>query len=242
MNGASGVNGIGLARIAEMIVVEGKEDTVAIRRAVDADTIETGGSAIDDKVLRRIELARERRGVIIFTDPDVPGEKIRKIIEARVPGCSHAFLAKADARGKDGIGVEHARPEAIRAALARVRASTGGSASAGADEATSQPGVATAAAASETAKAGASGAVQAAAAGDRDRAEAGEPAIAWPDLIDAGLIVHPAAASRRERMGELLGIGYANGKQFYKRLGMFRITRAEFAEALRQLTREGVGE
>ncbi|WP_090117875.1 ribonuclease M5 [Cohnella sp. OV330] len=197
-----------------MIVVEGKEDTVAIRRAVDADTIETGGSAIDEKVLRRIELARERRGVIIFTDPDVPGEKIRKIIEARVPGCSHAFLAKADARGKDGIGVEHARPEAIRAALARVRASAGGGAQAAADVT-------------------ASGATQ---------AEAGEPAIAWADLIDAGLIVHPAAASRRERMGELLGIGYANGKQFYKRLGMFRITRAEFAEALRQLTREGVGE
>lgn len=217
--GASGVNGIGLARIAQMIVVEGKEDTVAIRRAVDADTIETGGSAIDEKVLRRIELARERRGVIIFTDPDVPGEKIRKIIEARVPGCSHAFLAKADARGKDGIGVEHASPEAIRAALARVRASAGSVSGADAEPTMAQP-----------------------AGLPATDSGAGEPEIAWTDLIDAGLIVHPAAASRRERMGELLGIGYANGKQFFKRLGMFRITRAEFADALRQLTREGVGE
>lgn len=238
------MNGIGLARIAEMIVVEGKEDTVAIRRAVDADTIETGGSAIDEKVLRRIELARERRGVIIFTDPDVPGEKIRKIIEARVPGCSHAFLAKADARGKDGIGVEHARPEAIRAALARVRASAGGSAPAAVDVAIANPGDLTGAAgAAQVDGIGADlGAGMSVAASDAAQAEAGEPEIAWPDLIDAGLIVHPAAASRRERMGELLGIGYANGKQFYKRLGMFRITRAEFAEALRQLTREGVGE
>ena len=32
--------------IKEMIVVEGKDDTAAIRRAVEADTIETGGSAI----------------------------------------------------------------------------------------------------------------------------------------------------------------------------------------------------
>nr|WP_286672601.1 ribonuclease M5 [Cohnella hashimotonis] len=233
-----------MARIAEIIVVEGKEDTVAIRRAVDADTIETGGSAIDEKVLRRIELARERRGVIIFTDPDVPGEKIRKIIEARVPGCSHAFLAKADARGKDGIGVEHASPEAIRAALARVRASAGGRIAVSAHGAIAQSGAeaASAATASEAATAG----VDAVGADHRASASAsagaGEPEIAWPDLIDAGLIVHPAAASRRERMGELLGIGYANGKQFYKRLGMFRITRTEFAEALRQLTREGVGE
>ncbi|MFC3801663.1 ribonuclease M5 [Cohnella sp. GCM10012308] len=239
----NGVDGISLARIAEIIVVEGKEDTVAIRRAVDADTIETGGSAIDEKVLRRIELARERRGVIIFTDPDVPGEKIRKIIEARVPGCSHAFLAKADARGKDGIGVEHASPEAIRAALGRVRASAGGGAASGADGAIAAQrgaGAPPAASASGAALSGAdaAGADRTAMAG----AGAGESGIDWPDLIDAGLIVHPAAASRRERMGELLGIGYANGKQFYKRLGMFRITRTEFAEALKQLTREGVGE
>lgn len=33
-------------KIKEIIVVEGKDDTVAIKRAVDADTIETNGSAI----------------------------------------------------------------------------------------------------------------------------------------------------------------------------------------------------
>ncbi|MEK0317856.1 toprim domain-containing protein [Cohnella sp. 56] len=224
--------------MAEIIVVEGKEDTVAVRRAVDADTIETGGSAIDEAVLRRIELARERRGVIVFTDPDVPGEKIRKIIEARVPGCKHAFLAKADARGKDGIGVEHASPDAIRGALARVRASSGAAA---------MEARAASAAQVQAGRAAADAGADEAAATVRAEAVAGgaahaEPEISWPDLIDAGLIVHPAAASRRERMGELLGIGYANGKQFYKRLGMFRITRTEFAEALRQLTREGVGE
>ena len=32
--------------IKEIIVVEGKDDTVAIKRAVEAETIETGGSAI----------------------------------------------------------------------------------------------------------------------------------------------------------------------------------------------------
>lgn len=183
--------------ISEIIVVEGKEDTVAVRRAVGADTIETGGSAIDEGVLRRIELAYERRGVIVFTDPDVPGEKIRKIIAERVPGCKHAFLTRDEARGRDGLGVEHASPEAIRGALGRVRTAE----------------------APETA--------------------AAEAEIAWSDLIDAGLIVHAEAAGRRERMGELLGIGYANGKQFHKRCVMFRITRAEFAAALERLESEG---
>lgn len=48
--------------IKEVIVVEGRDDTVAIRRAVDADTIETGGSAINKMTLRKIALAQERRG------------------------------------------------------------------------------------------------------------------------------------------------------------------------------------
>lgn len=185
-------------KIQEIIVVEGKDDTTAVQRAVDADTIETGGSAIGDDVLRRIELAQARRGVIVFTDPDAPGERIRKIVTERVPACKHAFLTKNEARGRRGIGVEHASNEAIRRALESVRSPS--------DE----------------------GAVP------------GEPGeIEWSDLLDAGLIVHASSASRRERMGELLGIGYANGKQFYKRCLVFRITRVEFLAALEQLEQEG---
>lgn len=48
--------------IKEVIVVEGRDDTVAVKRAVDADTIETGGSAINARILQRIALAQERRG------------------------------------------------------------------------------------------------------------------------------------------------------------------------------------
>ncbi len=54
-------------KIKEIIVVEGKDDTVAIKRAVDADTIETNGSAIGDHVIEQVKLALQKRGVIIFT-------------------------------------------------------------------------------------------------------------------------------------------------------------------------------
>ncbi|MFC5470394.1 ribonuclease M5 [Cohnella suwonensis] len=185
--------------IQEIIVVEGKDDTTAVQRAVGADTIETGGSAVGEDVLRRIELAQARRGVIVLTDPDSPGERIRKLVSERVPGCKHAFLTKDEARGRRGIGVEHATDEAIRRALERVRSP--------------------------------------------EEPSGGEPAaeegLEWSDLLDAGLIVHASSASRRGRMGELLGIGYANGKQFYKRCRMFRITRTEFLAALEQVEREG---
>jgi ribonuclease M5 len=106
-------------KIKEIIVVEGKDDTTAIKRALDADTIETNGSAIGEEVIEQIRLAQEKRGVIIFTDPDYPGERIRTIISEKVKGCKHAFLPKAEARPKNGrgIGVEHASPEAVRIAL-----------------------------------------------------------------------------------------------------------------------------
>src|SRR4051812_44707818 len=107
--------------IKEIIIVEGKDDTTAIKRAVDAETIETGGSAVNASVISRVRIANERRGVIIFTDPDHAGERIRKIISAAVPGCKHAFLPQADAEYKGDIGVENATPEAIRHALLHVR-------------------------------------------------------------------------------------------------------------------------
>ncbi|MBO1515114.1 ribonuclease M5 [Metabacillus bambusae] len=110
-------------KIKEIIVVEGKDDTTAIKRAVDADTIETNGSSIGESVIEQVKLAQQTRGVILFTDPDFPGEKIRNTISEKVPGCKHAFLPKEEARPKNGrgIGVEHASVESIRTALQSVK-------------------------------------------------------------------------------------------------------------------------
>ncbi|MBH0159013.1 MULTISPECIES: ribonuclease M5 [Fictibacillus] len=112
-----------MKKIKEIIVVEGKSDTLAIKRSVLADTIETNGSEISIDTLNRIKRAHETRGIIVFTDPDFPGKRIREIISEYVPGCKHAYLEKADAiaKGDKGVGVEHASREAIVEALEHVR-------------------------------------------------------------------------------------------------------------------------
>lgn len=181
-------------KIKEIIVVEGRDDTAAIKRAVAADTIETNGSAVGESVLEQIRLAKETRGVIIFTDPDFPGEKIRHTVSQAVPGCKHAFIPKESAKPKHGrgIGVEHASPEAIRAALSAVQ-----------EEMADAPLV-----------------------------------ITGEDLLDAGLIGHPLAKARREKLGALLRIGYANGKQLQKRLHMFQISREAFGRAINEILQE----
>lgn len=109
-------------KIKEIIVVEGRDDTRRIKEALEADTIETNGSAIDAAILDQIRYAQETRGVIVFTDPDAPGERIRKIISQQIPGVKHAFLKKAEARPshKGSLGIEHASPEVIRHSLEEV--------------------------------------------------------------------------------------------------------------------------
>lgn len=106
-------------KIQEVIVVEGKSDTQRIQSVVDADTIETRGSAIDEETLALIEKSHRQRGVIVFTDPDYPGEKIRKTIMARIPDAKHAFIEQADAQSpkKGSLGVEHASDRVIIQAL-----------------------------------------------------------------------------------------------------------------------------
>lgn len=109
-----------MKKIKEIIVVEGKTDTAVIKKLFDADTIETHGLGIDDHVLDFIEQAQKSRGVIVLTDPDVPGMKIRNRIMERVPEAKHAFVSKKDAIGNKKLGIAEAREEAIIEALNHV--------------------------------------------------------------------------------------------------------------------------
>ena len=104
----------------EVIVVEGRDDTRRLKEIFpEIETIETNGSAIDTQTLERIKVLNETRGVIVFTDPDFPGNKIRQAVTQVVPQCKHAYLKKQDAIAKNGngVGVEHASDEVIKSAL-----------------------------------------------------------------------------------------------------------------------------
>jgi len=107
----------------EVIVVEGRDDTRRLREIYPAiETLETNGSAINTSTLKRIKYLQETRGVIVFTDPDFPGNKIRNTIMQAIPECKHAYLKKEDAiaKGSRGLGVEHANDKVIKEALANL--------------------------------------------------------------------------------------------------------------------------
>ena len=87
---------------------------------MECDTIETQGTHLGKRTLSLIRKLQEQRGIIIFTDPDGPGEKIRHTINSAIPGCKNAFIEKKKAHTTKKVGVEHAQKEDILEALAHL--------------------------------------------------------------------------------------------------------------------------
>jgi len=109
--------------IQELIVVEGKNDAQAVRRALGpVDVLWTEGFGLTEAKLNYIAQMAAKRGVIVLTDPDTAGRQIREQIRERVPEAKHVFLPRQSAVRDRDIGVEHASPEALREAFARVLA------------------------------------------------------------------------------------------------------------------------
>lgn len=189
---------IKMDKIKEIIVVEGRDDTKRVHEALNADTFETNGSALSLDDLKRLEVLQAKRGLIVLTDPDFNGERIRKMISHKIPEAKHAFISRQAGVPKNrsgSLGVEHASPQAIRQAIQVAHGSH-----------------------------------------SLDKLL---PTINQTDLMQAHLIAHPQAKQRRLQLGEVLGIGYVNGKQLLRRLQMFQITAEELRSAIQQIDQKG---
>jgi ribonuclease M5 len=104
----------------KVVVVEGYHDLARIKSIYpDIDIVITNGSEISEDTLRELTILNQERGLILFLDPDVPGERIRRIINDRVGVTAHAFLPKEKciSKSKKKIGIEHANKEDIIEAL-----------------------------------------------------------------------------------------------------------------------------
>jgi len=107
--------------LKEVLIVEGKSDTAAVKRAVEADCIETGGFHFSRNTLANIAAAYKKRGIIILTDPDSAGENIRNFLSKKFPQAKHAYIPRDEATANNDVGIEQAAPESIRRALSKVR-------------------------------------------------------------------------------------------------------------------------
>lgn len=107
-------------KIKEVIVVEGKSDFTFLKSFIEADIITTNGSEISKQTLDLIKKANEERGVIILTDPDYPGLRIRNIISEYIGDCKHAYVDKTKAIKGKKVGIAETKKEDILLALKNV--------------------------------------------------------------------------------------------------------------------------
>ena len=103
--------------IKEVIVVEGKHDAEKLAKCVEADVIVSNGTHVSKEFLALCKDLNERRGIIVFTDPDGPGEQIRRKIIEEVGTTKHASLHILQTKKKQKVGIEHADCEDILEAL-----------------------------------------------------------------------------------------------------------------------------
>lgn len=107
--------------IKEIIVVEGRDDVTAVKKACDCEIIITGGYHFPKDLFKKLRKAQKEKGLIVLTDPDYAGERIRKIINRNIKGVKNAYI-KQDKTIKNGdIGIENAKPEDILEALEKAK-------------------------------------------------------------------------------------------------------------------------
>lgn len=103
--------------IEEVVVVEGKNDSKKLKSFFDVETIETHGLGLTKETIELIKEINRKRGVILFLDPDSPGEKIRNRLNTEIPNLKNAFVLKENAKTKRKVGIEHADYKTLKEAL-----------------------------------------------------------------------------------------------------------------------------
>lgn len=104
----------------KVYIVEGRNDVTRLKQVFpDINVLSVNGSAVDKNILKILERIKDDYEIIIVTDPDYPGEKIRKTIAGKISNVSHIFVDKSLAHNKNHtkIGIEHMSDEELKKAF-----------------------------------------------------------------------------------------------------------------------------
>lgn len=119
-----------MIKIKQAVIVEGKYDKIKLSGIIDAPIIQTDGFGIfkDKELQLMIRKLAEKRGILVLTDSDSAGFKIRSFIGSTVDqkNIKHAYIpdifgkeSRKTEPSKEGkIGVEGVSEEIIMQALA----------------------------------------------------------------------------------------------------------------------------
>ena len=100
-----------------IIVVEGTTDRALIETFLDCDIVTTNGSDVPHETIEYLKEAKKKRDIVVLTDPDMPGKRIRDILNQHIPGLLHAYIPKDKAIKHHKVGVAESDRDTILEAL-----------------------------------------------------------------------------------------------------------------------------
>lgn len=103
-----------------VIVVEGKNDEQRLSALINSNFVQTNGSEVSRETIEYIKTLAKTYPIILLTDPDGPGERIRARLEQEIGDVQHVFLPKEKCQKKGKVGVEIADDETILAAFSHI--------------------------------------------------------------------------------------------------------------------------
>lgn len=107
-------------KYSAVIVVEGKTDKALIESFLDAEIVTTNGSEVSRETIEYLKAIKGKKDVVVLTDPDSPGKRIRDVLDAEIPGLYHAYIPKDKAIKRHKVGVAESSKDAILEALNHV--------------------------------------------------------------------------------------------------------------------------
>lgn len=107
-----------MMKIDALIVVEGKSDIDYLSSFIDSTFYLVNGSSVNKNDFDFInENIKRGKIVIILTDPDYPGLRIRNLINENCPGCKNAYVRKEFSIKRHKVGVAECDKDEIIYAL-----------------------------------------------------------------------------------------------------------------------------
>lgn len=103
--------------VKTLIVVEGKTDIDFLSTFLDYDFYSVNGSAVSDKDIVFIKEYLKKGEVVVLTDPDFPGLKIRNYLNEKIPGLKNAFVRKENSIKHNKVGVAESTVDEVKSAL-----------------------------------------------------------------------------------------------------------------------------
>ena len=100
-----------------IIVVEGKSDIDYLSSFIDATFYKVNGSAVSKENIEFLKNAKKSHDIVVLTDPDFPGKKIRNYINEQIPGLKNAYVRKEFSIKKHKVGVAECDKEEVLYAL-----------------------------------------------------------------------------------------------------------------------------